>query len=82
MLAALLLAGCATPSEYKIPLALDNGTWDELVIEADPSGDRGLFCVQAGLSVICYFGTARGTTYHFIFPYIDTDEFLEPEAGT
>ncbi len=82
LLAALLLAACATPGEYKIPLALENGTFDELVIEPDGSGDRALFCVQAGLSVICYFGTAEGRTYHFLYPLMQTDEFLEPEAGS
>ena len=79
-LLALLLVGCAAPGEYKVPLALDNGTWDEIVIEPDGSGDRGLFCVQVALSVTCFFGTAEGKTYSFAYPLVDTDLFLEPEG--
>ena len=81
-LCAVLLCGCAVSGEYKVPLALDNGTWDEIAIEPDKSGDRGLFCLQAGLSVVCYFGTAEGKTYYFSFPQVETDEYLAPEAGT
>lgn len=83
MLLLAALAGCAsTPESYKVPLALDNGTFDELVIEPDPSGDRALFCIQAGLSIICYFGTSDGKTYRFAWPLVDTDEFLYPERGS
>ncbi len=82
LLACLLLAGCAGAGEYRIPLVHDDNTFDELVIEPDPSGDRALFCVQVALSVVCYFGTSEGRAYHFTFPVIPTDEFLEPEAGS
>lgn len=82
-LVALLLSGCATSGDYAVPLVLtDTQTWDEIVLEPDGSGDRGLFCVQAGLSIICYFGTPQGSAYYFTFPVRPTDEFLEPEAGS
>lgn len=83
-LVVALLAGCATSTgEYAVPLVLtDSQTWDEVILEPDGSGDRRLFCVQAGLSVICYFGTPQGSTYYFTFPVRPTDEFLPPDSGS
>jgi hypothetical protein len=78
-----LIQGCATTGEYAIPLVLtDTQAWDEIVLEPDGSGDRGLFCVQAGPSILCYFGTPQGRAYSFTFPVRPTDEFLAPEAGS